>query len=62
MDAKDIKIGDIIDAYIEGEKTQRVMIIEVGEELVYGISSDNEEFAIEPRSEVERVIANINDL
>ena len=61
MEAKDIKIGDIIDAY-DGEKTQRVMIIEVGEELVYGISSDNEEFAVEPRSEVERVIININDL
>ena len=62
MNIKDIKIGDIIDAYIEGEQTQRVMVVEVGEELVYGISSDNEEYAIVPRSEVERVICNINDL
>jgi len=62
MNAKDIKIGDIVDVYIEGELTQRVMVIEIGEELVYGINSDNEEFAIEPRSEVESVICNINDL
>ena len=62
MNAKDLTIGDIIDAYIEGEKTQRVMIIEIGAGLVYGISSDNEEYAIEPRSEVEKVICNINDL
>ena len=62
MNAKDIKIGDILDAYIDGEKTQRVMVIEIGVELVYGISSENEEYAIVPRSEVERVIVNINDL
>lgn len=62
MNAKDIKIGDIVDAYIEGEKTQRVMIIEIGEDLVYGISSDNEEYAIVARSEVESVIVNIDDL
>ena len=50
MDAKDIRLGDIIDAYIEGEKTQRVMVIEVWVDLVYGISSDYEEYAIVPRS------------
>ena len=62
MNVKDMKIGDIVDIYIEGEKTQRIMVIEIGEELIYGISSDNEEFAISPRNEVERVIVNINDL
>lgn len=62
MNISDLTIGDIVDAYVEGEKTQRVMIIEIGETLVFGINSDNGEYSIEPRSEIERVIANINEL
>jgi|GEM_PF-4069174 len=62
MNISDLTVGDIVDAYINGEETHRVMIIEIGETLVFGIDSDNEEYSIEPRSEIERVIANINEL
>jgi hypothetical protein len=62
VDIKDIKIGDILDVYIEGESVQRIVVIEIGEEFVFGIDSNGEEFGVEPRSEVERVVGNIDDL
>jgi hypothetical protein len=62
LNAKDIKIGDILDAYIEGESMHRVMITEIGKELIFGIDSDNLEWGIDPKYEVEKVIVNINNL
>ena len=62
MDIKNIKIGDILDVYIEGESTQRIVVIEIGEDFVFGFDSKGEELAVEPRSEVERVVGNIDDL
>lgn len=62
MNIDNIKFGDILDAYIEGSPTQRVMVVAKGEELIYGINSDDKEFAIDPKNEIEKVIVNINDL
>jgi len=62
MNISDLTIGDIVDACIEGEGNYRLMITEIGEKFVYGVGSDNEEYAVEPRGEIERVIANINEL
>jgi hypothetical protein len=62
MNIKDIKLGDIIDVCIEGEDVHRLMIIEKGEVVVYGISSTGDGYAVEPRSEIEKIVVNINDL
>lgn len=62
MNIKDIKLGDIADVCIEGEDVHRLMITEKGEVVVYGISLTGDGYAIEPRSEIEKIVGNINDL
>lgn len=62
MDIKDIRLGDIVDVCIESENIHRLMITEKGEIVVYGISSTGDGYAVKPRSEIEKIVGNINDL
>jgi hypothetical protein len=63
MRIEDLKKGDIVDVYKEGQSTKRVMIFGFSKTgYAVGITSDEEYFEIFPEREVEKVIANINDL
>jgi len=65
MNINDIKIGDILDAYIEGESAQRIIIINKNEDdnLVFGLNTNNGKIIdINPENQIESIIANINDL
>jgi hypothetical protein len=54
-------MGDIIDAYVEGKPTQRVMIISKNEDdgLIFGLTKDHEIIDINPETEVEKIIMNV---
>ena len=57
-------MGDVVDAYIEGGKTQRVMIVSKNEDdgLIFGLNKENQIIDINPESEVEKIILNIYDI
>lgn len=64
MRYEDIEIGDIVDAYIEGNQIKRVMIISKISDTkkVFGLNTKYEHVIINPETEIEYVIANINTL
>jgi len=64
MKYENIKIGDIADAYLEGEPTQRVVIVNKDEHMgwVHGINSEGRLVAIYPEFEIEKIITNIKSL
>lgn len=64
MNVENIRVGDICDAYLTDNPTQRVMITDVRPEsrLVRGVNSKLECFVIEPQFEIENIIANINEM
>jgi len=64
MRFEDIEIGDIVDAYIEGGQKERVIIISriSDTKKVFGLNTKNQHVIINPKTEIEFVIANIDTL